>query len=514
MEPEIFVTTADLGAKRPPPNQRTGLRELLLHPMLLRVVAVIYFLLVFMLWPTIRDEIFYPMNLLSDSSSNWATGLGLGLMVALPFALIVFAEGLNDQRRLTIPFYRNIIFIRNIIQVLFLILFPGTAYSLMQNLTDNFREGQSGLVINFHVLERDYPVAITEGPDFEKEIGWLKDVPVAQDTLQTYLRPGTYTRALMSGLSNTLRAVSIGLVLATILGIFIGIGLLSGNWLVRTVSSIYVEIFRNTPLLVQLFFVYSSIRLVLPTQPRDAHQIPTPLGTVYISARGINYPAILTTDSFPVMGVLAAAGLIGGIYWWRKRLQLQDETGKPANTLLFFSIAFLGMSLLGLALATVFGGFPFELEAPVLGRFNFERNIGGLYTSEFVGLVMALVLYTAAFIADIVRAGIQSVPNGQIEAARASGLTGGQTLRMIVLPQAMRLIIPPMTNQYLNLSKNSSLAISIGFYDLFNVGTIASNQSGQVVVFFVVMMLTYLAMSLIIAFVMNFVNRGLRLKSR
>lgn len=514
MEPEVFVTTADLNARRPPPNQRTGIRELIMHPLFFRVLAAVYFFLAFSLWPVIRDEVFYRVRLLSDSSSNWTTGLGLGLVAAFPFLLLVFANGLIDQQRLNIPFYRNIIFIRDIIQVAFLIVILGTGYSLIQNLNDNFQRGQSGLVINFHVLERRYPSAITEGPDFSKEIGWLKDVPIAQETLQKYLQPSTNTRALMAGLSNTLRAVMVGLVLATTLGIFVGIGLLSNNWLVRTVSMVYVEVFRNTPLLVQLFFIYSSIRLVLPTQPRDAHQIPTPIGKIYVGARGINYPAILTTDSFPIMGVFVFVGFVIGIYLWRKRLQIQDETGKPANTLLYFLLAFVGLSAVGMILATIVQGFPFALEQPILGRFNFERNVGGLYTAEFVGLVVSLVLYTAAFIADIVRAGIQSVPKGQIEAARAAGLSNGQTLRLVILPQAMRLIIPPLTNQYLNLSKNSSLAISIGYYDLFNVGTIASNQSGQVVVFFVVMMLTYLAMSLIIAFIMNFVNRGLRLKTR
>ncbi len=536
---DIYVSTADLSDSRPPPDKRVGLMEILLHPIVLNILAFSYIATTWLnrahfvkllvdagILPL--DKIFgnVPLinSLVDQFSENFQEGFGYALLACIPFFIIVFGIGISEQMNKGVLVFTNITFIRDIIQVLMLVVILAFGYGLIQNLTENFEEGESNLIINFKVLEREYGVDITEGPDYEAPLEWNilgittitgEDVPI----IGNYLAPKTYVRALLTGLSNTLRAVFWSLIFATLLGIFLGIGLLTDNWLVRNVSMVYVEIFRNTPLLVQIFFVFSSINLLLPAI-REPIDLPL---SIYAHQRGINYPRIYGQDSFWLFAIFAAAGFIIGIFLWRWRLRVQDETGVPAFTMRYFLASFIGLGLVGIIFATVLGlalnsdlasGFPLGAEPPVASRFGFEQGVGDSLSAQFLGIFLALVLYTAAFIADIVRAGIQSVPHGQIEAARAHGLNNSQTMRLIVLPQAMRLIIPPMTNQYLNLAKNSSLAIGIGYYDLYNVSNIASNQSGQVVVFFVVMMVTYLAISLTISLAMNALNRSMRLKSR
>ncbi|PJF42100.1 MAG: amino acid ABC transporter permease [Phototrophicales bacterium] len=379
---------------------------------------------------------------------------------------------------------------------------------LIMNLQDNFRDESTGLRINFGVLTREFGVEVSQGPRYTEDIEWMRNIPIIGED---YLRGGTYTRALMTGLYNTLQVVIIGLIFATILGIFVGIGLLSGNWLVQNVSMVYVEIFRNTPLLVQLFLIYGVWTRILPGV-RQSIELPA---SIYLNNRGLNYPAVSATDTFTPFFALSLIGFVLGIFLWVRRLRIQEETGQPANTLTYFSASFFGFMFVGLIIALVLGDLPLQTESPETLeelRFNFER--GASLTSEFMSLTVTLILYTSAFIADIVRAGILSVPKGQIEAARASGLTGSQTLRLVILPQALRLIIPPLTNQYLNLSKNSSLAIAVGYVDLFNVSNIATNQSGQAVVFFAVVLLIYLALSLLISLFMNIFNRSMQLQTR
>jgi general L-amino acid transport system permease protein len=226
----------------------------------------------------------------------------------------------------------------------------------------------------------------------------------------------------------------------------------------------------------------------------------------------MNYPSITGTDTFSIFFLFVVLGFGAGVFLWRQRLKLMDRTGTRALTLRYFLAAFLGLSLIGLVLAFVAGGSPIQTEAPSVGTFNFEG--GASISSEYLALMLGLVFYTSAFIADIVRAGILSVPKGQIEAAAATGLTERQTLRLVVLPQSLRLIVPPLTNQYLNLTKNSSLGIAIGFFDVFNVANVAQNQSGQAVAFFAVLMVTYLMLSLVISLVMNIFNKSLTIKTR
>ncbi|MCQ3931648.1 MAG: polar amino acid ABC transporter permease [Chloroflexi bacterium] len=503
---DFFVNTADLSARRPPPRSQNAAVQFLKRPIVLVSIYLAYVVLILVNWDTLHGWLVEDiLDKPPEKIGNGVEAMWLGFWIALPYLVYSVINAVSVQVRLGIPFFRNIDFLSDITQVVFLFAVVAGLYTLMLNVKDNTQ-----IPINWNVVSRRFSVEVSEGPDFNTELTWLKDIPLVGDSLAgaNVLRPGTATRALMTGVINTLRAVLLALVFSTLLGIFVGIGLLSNNWLVRNLSTIYVEIFRNTPLLVQLFFIFRGLLGVLPTSPREAYK----LGDFYLSGRGLNFPKVLTTDTYPYFLVSVIAGLVVGAFLWRWRLKVQDETGKPANTLAWFSMAFLGLGAVGLGLAFAVGGSPFKLDYPVLDRFNFSG--GSRWSSGYLTLVVGLTLYTGAFIADIVRAGIQSVSYGQIEAARAHGLTSNQTLRLVVLPQAMRLIVPPLTNQYLNLSKNSSLAIAIGFYDLYNVATVVQNQTGQAVALFAILMGTYLVISLLISLLMNMVNRSMRLKTR
>lgn len=518
---EYFVNDADLSLKRPPPNQSTGIRELIQSDIVQRVAGGFLILLIILLWPNIRmtlvdvgllpsdaPDLLVDLGVPPSDAANLLEGIVLGALTSLPFAVLVLIEGLRVTQKFGIPVYRNIIFLRDAVQVIFLLVIITIGYFLITNLQDNFADPETGLRINFGVLTRDFGVEVSEGPRYTEDIEWLSSLPIVGED---YFRGGTYSRALLTGLYNTIQVVVIALFFTTILGVLVGIGLLSGNWLVRAVAGSFVEVFRNTPLLVQLFLIYGVWIRILPPV-RESLELP---GPIYLNNRGLNYPAFSTTDSFVWLFALSLIGFGIGIGLWRWRLRVQERTGEPARALLFFLSSFVGLSVLGYALAVIIGGQPIVAEFPEpLDQVRFNIEQGASFSPEFTALTLTLVLYTAAFIADIVRAGILSVPKGQIEAARAAGLTGGQTLSLVVLPQAMRLIIPPLTNQYLNLSKNSSLAIAVGYVDLFNVSNIAANQSGQAVVFFAVVLVIYLIMSLLISLVMNFVNRGLRLQTR
>jgi general L-amino acid transport system permease protein len=385
----------------------------------------------------------------------------------------------------SIPFWRDIRFIQIFLQVAFLIIFVVAGYVLIHNLVVNLRDSQ--LAINFKILERPFGTQISEG--------------------QMDFNPGESSnlRALMAGLQNTLRVVVVGLVGATLLGILVGVGRLSTNLLVRSVSVSYIELFRNTPLLVQLYFIYRGLRITMPERVQDSIKLP---GPIYINRRAVNFPLIQRTDTTNVFYIALVIGVVIGIALWVWRLRVQDRTGRPANTLRWF----LPTVLLFGAAGWLLSRGPFGVDFPQFQRFNFQG--GDRLSAEYITLTLGLILYTAAFIADIVRAGIQAVPYGQIEAARAQGFSGSQTLRLIVLPQALRLIIPPLGNQYLNLAKNSSLGIAIGFFDVYNVGNVISNQTGQSVAIFAVMMAIYLTISLVISLLTNLVNYSMRLRSR
>jgi len=392
----------------------------------------------------------------------------------------------NPTAHVPVPFWRDIRFIQIALQVIFLVVVVVAGYTLIHNLITNLE--RSNLPIDFGMFTRPFGTQISEGQiDFD---------PGKSSNLQ----------ALRAGLKNTMRVVAVGLVGATILGVLIGIGRLSANYLVRKVSIIYIEIFRNTPLLVQLYFIYRGVlRLTLPENLKDSYKLP---GPIYVNRRAVNFPRIDTTDTAWLFFAALGIGLAVGIGLWLWRLRVQERTGQPARTLWWFLAAVIGFAVGG----WIMSGGPFSVDYPRLDRFNFVG--GDRLSSEYLTLTLGLILYTAAFIADIVRAGIQAVPYGQIEAARAQGFTGAQMLRLIVLPQALRLIIPPLGNQYLNLAKNSSLGIAIGFFDVYNVANEISNQTGQSVVIFAAMMAIYLSISLTISVIMNIINSLMRIRTR
>jgi general L-amino acid transport system permease protein len=324
------------------------------------------------------------------------------------------------------------------------------------------------------------------------------------ESLIAYSPADTYARAFLVGLLNTLYVAGLGIVLATILGTLMGILRLSSNWLIRKLSQIYVETFRNVPLLLQLFFWWALLRESAPA-PRQAWR---PLPDVFISNRGIVF-AVPNPD--PAYGWMALAFCVGilvsfGVYRWAK--QRQTRTGQQ------FPTGWVGLGLiLGLPLAVFLGhGSPFTLDRPELKGFNF---VGGHAVSpEFSALLLGLVVYTGAFTAEIVRAGILAVSWGQSEAAMALGLKPGQRMRLIVLPQALRVIVPPMTSQYLSLTKNSSLAVAIGYPDLVSIANTTINQTGQAVEGIAMIMAVYLTISLIISALMNIYNRAVALVER
>jgi general L-amino acid transport system permease protein len=325
------------------------------------------------------------------------------------------------------------------------------------------------------------------------------------ESVVPYSPQDTYGQALLVGALNTLIISVAGIVLATILGVIVGIARLSSNWLVNRLASGYVELFRNTPLLVQLFLLYFAVFLQLPPV-RDSIVLP---GPVYLNQRGVYMPRPVPTDTFGTFVVAFAVGLVNAITLWFVGSR-RAAAGRPLRWAgIVGLLVLIGVPAIAWLLAPV---PPIEIEDPVAGRFNLT---GGLtFSATFCALLVALVLYTAAFIAEVVRGGIQAVPHGQREAARAIGLRDSQVLRLVILPQALRVIVPPLTSQYLNLLKNSSLAIAIGYPDLFNVSTTVANQTGQPVAVIALVMLIYLVISLVTSLVMNLYTRTVRIKER
>lgn len=318
-----------------------------------------------------------------------------------------------------------------------------------------------------------------------------------------YTPADTYARAIWVGLLNTLRVSVIGIVLATLLGTVIGIARLSKNWLVSGVASVYVEVMRNIPLLLQLFFWYAIITENMPG-PRQAHE---PLPGVFLSNRGLLLPSLQGDALDWIIGGLGAAIVLVLIVanWARKR---QEATGQ------IFPVGSVAVALLiALPLAGwMASGAELNVDVPVLKGFNF---VGGIALSpEFSALLLGLVIYTSAFIAEVVRSGIQAVGKGQWEAANALGLPRGRTLRLVILPQALRVIIPPMTSQYLNLTKNSSLAVAIGYPDIVSVVNTTLNQTGQAIEGILIIMAAYLTVSLSISIFMNWYNTRIALVER
>ncbi|MCC7273204.1 MAG: ABC transporter permease subunit [Alphaproteobacteria bacterium] len=306
----------------------------------------------------------------------------------------------------------------------------------------------------------------------------------------------TYARTLVVGLLNTLYVSAVAIVLATVLGVLVGIARVSPNWLLRKVSAGYVEIFRNTPLLLQIVFWYTVMRQLPP--PRRALQ---PIEGVFLSNRGFTHPVPTWDPAHGWMLAAAAIGIGAAIAYRRAARRHHERTGRRWPVLWPTAALVVGLP----ALAWLAGGSPIGLDVPRMRAFNFQG--GTTHSPELVALLIALVAYIGAFIGEIVRFGIQAVGSGQREAARALGLRDGHALRLVVLPQALRIIVPPLTSQYLNLVKDSSLAVWIGYPDFVSVTNTAINQTGQAVEGIFLMMLVYLSISLSISLFMNWYNR-------
>ena len=340
---------------------------------------------------------------------------------------------------------------------------------------------------------------ITTGFDFlDREAGFA----IGESSI-AYTPADTYKRAIMVGIVNTLQVSALGIILSTLLGTIIGVARLSTNWLVGRLSTVYIEVIRNVPLLIQLFFWYALITENLPG-PRQALN---PVDGVFLSNRGLKFPALEGASlSWILYALLLAVLCTFALYYWSRRRQ--DKTGK------MFPVfrAGLGMLLAFPLLGYLMGGASLALDYPVLRGFNFT---GGLSISpELSALLAGLVIYTSAFVAEIVRSGIQSIGRGQWEAAGSIGLGKSKVLRLVILPQALRVMIPPMTSTYLNLTKNSSLAVAIGYPDIVSVVNTTLNQTGQAIEGVLIIMAAYLTVSLSISVFMNWYNRHIALVER
>jgi general L-amino acid transport system permease protein len=316
----------------------------------------------------------------------------------------------------------------------------------------------------------------------------------------------TYGRAFLVGLLNTLLVAGLGIVLATVIGFTVGISRLSTNWLVARLATVYVEVIRNVPVLLQLFFWYFAVLKSLPEPRQGSYAIP---GGGFLNVRGLYLPAPVPEPGF---GTVALAVLIGmvvsiAVYYFARRRQMLTGQRFPV---LWTSLALIVLAPLGVFIAL---GQPLGFDYPVFRGFNFQG--GMVLQPEFVALLLGLSIYTASFIAEIVRSGIQGVSKGQKEAALSIGLSKGQSLRLVVIPQAMRIIIPPLSSQFLNLTKNSSLGVAIAYPDLVSIwsGTVL-NQTGQAVEVILVTMGVYLTLSLLTSAFMNWFNARMALVER
>ena len=328
---------------------------------------------------------------------------------------------------------------------------------------------------------------------------------ISQTLIEYTAQAGTYGRAFWVGLLNTLLVAAIGIVLATVVGFLVGIARLSKNFLLSKLSAGYVELIRNVPLLLQLLFWYNAVLKALPDL-RDSWTLP---GSIFLNNRGFFAPSPVFQTGMEFVGGAFIVGIIGALgyrNWARKK---QERTGAQSPVALVALGLIIGLPVIAFFLA----GMPATLEFPEKGRFNIRGGMEIL--PELVALVIGLTFYTGAFIAEVVRAGIMAVSRGQTEAAGAVGLRTGQTLKLVVIPQAMRVIIPPLTSQYLNLTKNSTLAVFVGYPDLVQIftGTVL-NQTGQAVEVVMITMAVYLTISLVTSTVMNWYNSRIALVER
>ncbi|MUK36885.1 ABC transporter permease subunit [Aliivibrio fischeri] len=324
-------------------------------------------------------------------------------------------------------------------------------------------------------------------------------------SLVEYDETYSYGHTFVVGLLNTALVSVLGILFATVLGFTIGIARLSSNWLVSRCAAVYIETFRNIPLLLQIFFWYFAVLQALPS-PRQSLSLGE---SVFLNVRGLFFPSPIFEEGSNLIGIAVIAAIVFILFLSKWAKNKQRITGQQTPVLRYSLLALFGLP----TLAYFISGMPISIEYPELKGFNFRGGISII--PELAALVVALSVYTASFIAEIVRSGINAVSHGQTEAAMALGLPRKRTLKLVVIPQAMRIIIPPLTSQYLNLTKNSSLAMAIGYPDLVSVfaGT-TLNQTGQAIEIITMTMAVYLTLSLLTSFLMNIYNSKVALVER
>jgi general L-amino acid transport system permease protein len=383
----------------------------------------------------------------------------------------------------TVPFWLNPKVRAILFQCMTFVIVGLLAYYLISNTLINLRKQNIATGFGFLYKESSF------------EIG---------ESLIPYSAANTYARALLVGVLNTIKVAFIGIMLTIILGTFIGVARLSTNWLVSKLASIYIEVMQDIPVLLQLFFWYAIFYETLP----PPQQAISPGAGIYMSNRGV---AFTIPEGHPAHKYMLLAFLVGCVIvyvmrrWARRR---QEKTGQ------FFPTFRVGIAIVfGLPFITWLAfGTPMKMDAPKFIGFNFQGGV--MVSPEFIALLMGLVLYTAAFVAEVVRAGIQSVSKGQKEAAMAIGLRPTLVLNLVILPQALRVIVPPLTSQMLNLTKNSSLAVAIGYPDFVSVANTTINQTGQSIEGVALIMAVYLFFSLSTSAFMNWYNKRVALVER
>jgi general L-amino acid transport system permease protein len=383
-----------------------------------------------------------------------------------------------------IPLWRDERVLRIAAQVLSVILVVVFFWWMVDNMIS--ATNQRGLSLGFRFLRESAGFPLGESP-----------IP--------YDPSKSFAYAFYVGLLKTLQVSVLGIFLATILGVLVGLARLSSNWLVSKLAIAFIEAHRNIPLLVLLFLWYRGVFLKLP-RVRDSITWP---GEIYLNQRGLYLPWPRLNDNGYVFLIALIAGILLAIIAWKVLQRIRVATGHPTY---FGGVSLAVLILVPAAGWFLSGGDPLWWDIPTLSGFNF---VGGVnLTPEFVALLVGLFTYTAAFIAEVVRAGIQAVNRGQIEAARALGLNYSQVLGLVIFPQALRVIIPPLISQYLNLTKNSSLAFFIGYSDLFYIGKTTINQAGRAIQVFVLVMAVYLVLSLLTSLILNVYNQRIQLVER
>ncbi|MDY7021835.1 MAG: ABC transporter permease subunit [Cyanobacteriota bacterium] len=380
-----------------------------------------------------------------------------------------------------VPLWRDDRFWKIALQIIVLIAVISVFTLLGTNLTRNLQQ-TGGTVFDFDFLDSTAGFGIGE-------------------SLIPYEATDNYSRVLLAGLLNSLRVMFFGIILTTFLGIFAGVTYFSNNWLLRQITVSYVEVIRNTPLLLQLLFWY-GVFLQLPRIEQTANFF----NLIYLNKRGIFMPWPSGNMLWLWLGILLISAIASVLIWrWRTKVMVeQGKSGQPQLIILGIIAVFALLIIM----------FALGWQHPIPAE-NGRTIDGGLrMTIEFTTLLVGLSVYTGAYIAEIVRSGIQSVPKGQWEAARSLGLKSGLVMRLVVFPQALRVIIPPLNNQYLNLAKNSSLAIAVAYPDIYNVANTTFNQSGRVVEVMLIIMATYLSIDLLISLAMNGLNKAVQLRER